>query len=357
MSRLSALARRLDELGHDALLVTTPSNIVYLSGFTGTSGYLIVRADGTGVVVTDARYSERVEDELRDEPGLSFEIAPGRGLGRLPELFAPGTTVGVEADHLSWSEATETKERLEGCNVVATSGLVESLREYKDDEEVALIRAAAEIADASLAALLDKLRPGATERDVAWEFAKGVREAGGDAIAYETIVASGPNASRPHHATGDRELAIGDLVIIDAGATVEGYRSDMTRTFVLGPATSRQQELLDAVLAAQTAGIAAVTPGIVSSDIDAACRNSLTQSGLGEWFTHGTGHGVGLDIHEAPSVHAAATATLAPGHVLTVEPGVYLPGEGGVRWEDTIVVTSSGATPLTLAPKQPIIDT
>ncbi len=358
MSRLASLANELTNRQQDALLITTPSNIRYLSGFAGSHGYLLVRADGSGVLVTDARYEERVADELRSEAQLDVQIAPGSGHKVLAELVGSGTSLGLEADHMSWTTADRIGELLgvQNVSVEPTSAVVESLREHKDDEETAAIRDAAQVADQAFATMLEHLRPGQRERDIAWVFAGAVRDAGGEGIAYDTIVASGPNASRPHHATGDRLLERGDLVIIDAGAMVAGYRSDMTRSFVLGSPTARQQELLDAVLDAQAAGVDAVAPGVGASDIDAACRGSLSGAGLDKWFTHGTGHGVGLDIHEAPSVSAAATATLAPGHVITVEPGVYLPGEGGVRWEDTVLVTGTGSETLTRTPKQPVID-
>ena len=358
MSRLATVATSIAAAGHDALLVTTPSNIRYLSGFAGSNGYVLVRADGTGVVVTDARYEERVADELRDDAQLSVRIAPGAGRNVLAELVGSGTSLGVEADDMTWSAADQLGEALDPQNVLVhpTTGVVESLRERKDDEEIAAMRRAAAVADRAFSTVMEWLRPGQSERDIAWAFAGAVRSEGGEGIAYDTIVASGPNASRPHHATGDRILQRGDLIIIDAGAMVDGYRSDMTRSFVLGQPTSRQRELLDAVLDAQAAGVAAVAPGVATGDIDAACRASLDSVGLEKWFTHGTGHGVGLDIHEAPSVRAAATATLAPGHVITVEPGVYLPGEGGVRWEDTVLVTGTGSETLTLTPKQPVID-
>ena len=356
MSRLTTLADQLAAGGHDALLVSSPSNIRYLSGFSGTSGYLLVRADATAVVVTDARYAERVVDELRDEPGLDVQIASTPLWSHLPELVAGAESLALEAEHLSWAKAREITEGLGDDRCAPTHGLVETQRAQKDDEELAHIRRACEVTDSAFTAVIDNMVPGRTERDVAWAFAEAVQRCGGDDVAYDPIVASGPNASRPHHATGSRELQAGDLVIVDAGAMVAGYRSDMTRTFVLGQPTDQQRELLDAVEVAQAAGVAAVKPDVESSEIDATCRSSLESAGLGEWFTHGTGHGVGLDIHEAPWVLATATGTLAPGHVITVEPGVYLPGVGGVRWEDTVLVTATGSQALTHTPKQPVID-
>ena len=355
MSRLAAAAGELSRLGHDALLVSSRSNIRYLSGFNGTSGYLVVRSDGSAVVVTDARYEERIADELRNVPGLEVSIAPS-GWDSLPALVGDAASVALEASDLSWSHAQTISNLLGADRVSPTSGLVEGLREHKDEEELSHIRSACAVADQAFSAVIDNLKPGRSERDVAWAFAEAVRAGGGEGVAYPPIVASGPNASRPHHATGDRPLAEGDLVIVDAGAMVEGYRSDMTRSFVLGQPTTRQQAILDAVAHAQSVGVSAVASGVQAAELDTVCRMALHDAGWGEYFTHGTGHGIGLDIHEAPWVSASATATLAPGHVITVEPGVYLLGEGGVRWEDTVVVTATGSETLTMSPKQPVID-
>ena len=237
MSRLAAAAGELSRLGHDALLVSSRSNIRYLSGFNGTSGYLVVRSDGSAVVVTDARYEERIADELRNVSGLEVSIAPS-GWDSLPALVGDAASVALEASDLSWSHAQTISNLLGADRVSPTSGLVEGLREHKDEEELSHIRSACAVADQAFSAVIDNLKPGRSERDVAWAFAEAVRAGGGEGVAYPPIVASGPNASRPHHATGDRPLAEGDLVIVDAGAMVEGYRSDMTRSFVLGQPTT-----------------------------------------------------------------------------------------------------------------------
>ena len=356
MSRLTTLTRKLRVESHDALLVTSRTNIRYLSGFSGTNGFLLVWVDGSAIVVTDPRYAERVVDELRDETDLDVQIVAPPLWDHLPGLVTEASSIALEAEHLNWAKAREIADQLGADRCHATHGYVEAQREQKDDEELAHIRKACKVADSAFTAVVENMRPGRTERDVAWAFAEAVHRCGGDGVAYEPIVASGPNASRPHHATGSRVLQAGDLVIVDAGAMVTGYRSDMTRSFVLGEPTAQQRELLDAVAVAQVDGLAAVRAGSPASDVDAACRSSLESAGLAEWFTHGTGHGVGLDIHEAPWVLATATGTLAPGQVITVEPGVYLPGVGGVRWEDMVLVTATGSEALTHTPKQPVID-
>jgi Xaa-Pro aminopeptidase len=232
--------------------------------------------------------------------------------------------------------------------------LVEALRLVKDDGEVARIEAACGIADAALAAVASQLEDRPTEAGFALELDTEVRRQGADDLSFETIVASGPNGSRPHHSPSGRRIERGDLVVIDFGALVDGYHSDMTRTIAVGGPSSlddTQTRMVEVVRAAQQAGVEAVRAGASTRDVDAACREVITEAGWGEAFVHGTGHGVGLDIHEEPRVSWAADATLAPGHVVTVEPGVYLPGHGGVRIEDTVVVTESGCRTLTRAPK------
>jgi Xaa-Pro aminopeptidase len=234
------------------------------------------------------------------------------------------------------------------------SGAVEALRIVKDPGEVARIEAACGIADDALAAVLPLLDERPTEATFALALDGEMRRRGADDISFETIVASGPNGSRPHHTPTNRAIVPGDLVVIDFGALVDGYHSDMTRTIPVGGLDAledTQRQMVAVVTAAQAAGVAAVRAGGSTSEVDTACRSVIQAAGWGDAFVHGTGHGVGLDIHEDPKVSWASDGTLADGHVVTVEPGVYLPGHGGVRVEDTVVVTSTGCRPLTRAPK------
>ena len=354
--RAQALREALAERSLDAVVVTAATNIRYLSGFTGSSGTVVVRGEIT-TLITDGRYRAWAAEQTGAHGGvIEVVIAPGKGRAALQECLDGAESIGLESEHISWADATELTEFLGSERVEATAGLIEGLREIKSDAEVLNLRAAAEIGDVALDRLADDLRPGISEIEVARRLAQHMYDHAGALPSFDIIVASGPNAARPHHQPSDRLLASGDLVIIDSGATVEGYRSDMTRTFVLGAPTGQQQEMLDVVQKAQQAGVNAVAPGVPASNIDAACRSAISEAGLGDYFTHGTGHGVGLDIHEAPSVSSASTATLAPGHIITVEPGVYIPDVGGVRWEDTVLVTTSGADPLTRSPKQPIVE-
>ena len=358
--RISQLRARLDTEGVDALLVSASSNIRYLTGFTGSNGRVVVTKSAV-TLITDARYEARAVDEsavVRDDVGVDIDvaIAPGAGESELLRRLVEAGEIGLEADHLSWSTAQRLSDLLSADRVRPTTGIVESLRERKSESEIGLMRRAAAIADEALALVISSGIEGMSERAVQRVLDQRALELGADGASFDTIVASGPNGARPHHEAGDRVLAAGDLVIIDFGAEVAGYRSDMTRSFVLGEPTTQQRQMLDAVEVSQRAGVDADRAGLATSEIDSTCRSALAEYDLADYFVHGTGHGVGLDIHEAPSVSSTSTATLAPGHVITVEPGVYIPNVGGVRWEDTVLVTAAGAEALTGSPKQPIIE-
>ena len=268
----------------------------------------------------------------------------------------PGS--GLEADHISWSaQRRYATEWFTGRTLVPTTALVEALRRHKDAGELARIESAARIADEAL----DLMRPRLLERPTELEFARELdltmRMLGATKPSFETIVASGPNSSRPHARPSARVISEGDLVVIDFGAVVDGYCSDMTRTLAVGEVSDTALRMLEVVTAAQAAGVASVRPGIAAREVDAACRAVIAEAGWADAFSHGTGHGVGLDIHEAPGVGSTSDATLVVGDVLTVEPGVYLPDHGGVRVEDTVVVTADGCRPLTHSTKDPTLFT
>ena len=340
--------------GIDTLVIGHQTNIRYLCGFTGSAGTLVVNPDAA-MLVTDGRYTEQARLELdAHDPSIELIIGVGDGWTDVVSAVGSAARVGLEAAHVTWSTQQRYVDDISG-RIIATRDLVERLREIKTDAEVDSIRAAAEIADRALSIVRPRLGESLTERDIAGALDATMRSLGADRSGFDTIVASGPNAARPHHQPSDRVIIEGDLVIVDMGAERGSYRSDMSRSFSIGEPNQRSAELLDAVKAAQSAGVAAVAAGVPASEIDAACRDHLKTAGLAEFFTHGTGHGVGLDIHEAPSVSARATATLAPGHIITVEPGVYIPEFGGVRWEDTLLVTSTGSESLTRSDKHTII--
>lgn len=342
------------ESGIDALLVTDLSNVRYLTGFTGSAGRLLVTPERM-LLVTDGRYAAQAPDQIAAH-GVDAEVAVGTTLKEQDDTLASAAgsqRLGLEAGSISWADQRRTAQAPWTAELVATEGLVEEPRQVKDDGEIARLARASAIADAALATIAPQLLDQRTETEVGFALDTEMRRLGADGISFETIVASGPNGARPHHRPGPRTIVEGDLVVIDFGALVDGYHSDMTRTFMVGESTATQRRMYDVVLAAQAAGVAAVRAGVEAKEVDRTCRDLIAEAGWGDAFGHGTGHGVGLVIHEDPRVSKASTATLAPGHVVTVEPGVYLPDHGGVRIEDTVVVTDEGCSTLTLAPKDP----
>jgi len=353
--RLDRLRPSLAESGLDGLLVTNITNVRYLSGFTGSAGSLWVD-EHRAVLVTDGRYRDQAPDQVASVGAdVDVEITTAGRPSPVGVLAGGVDQVGLEADSVSWAEM----ERLAGLittagggGPVSTTGLVESLREVKDDGEVARIAAAAAIADAALASVEALFVEGAVESELAAALDHAMRIGGSSDRAFETLVAAGPNSARPHARPGSRAMVDGDLVVRDFGAVIDGYRSDMTRSMrVGGTGSGLAADLLVVVLEAQAAGLAVVADGVPASEVDRVCRSVLVEAGLGEAFSHGTGHGVGLDIHEGPAVASTATGSLRSGQVVTVEPGAYVAELGGVRWEDTVLVTGDGHRPLTGFPK------
>lgn len=338
----------------DALIVTSPSNIRWVTGFSGSSATVVI-SGGSIHLFTDSRYADRAPVELAQARSDATVGVVARELGdAVRDVLGPAARVGLEADHVTWSKQREIDgEWLVDHEVVATTGLIDRLRAAKDAAEIARIEAAAGYVDRALAEVASLLVTGLSERAFARELDAAIRAGGADNIGFDTIVASGPNGAIPHHSPGERSIARGDLVIVDVGGMVEGYRSDMTRTFCIGPLEPEQQHHYDVVVAAQQAGVDAMVADAETSAVDAAARQVITDAGWGDAFAHGTGHGVGLDIHELPRVAARVDDRYELGTVATVEPGVYLRGVGGVRIEDTCVVTEVGARRITGYPKVP----
>lgn len=359
--RVARLREAARDAGIDALLVTRLVNIRYLTGFTGSAATLFVPADADHppTFVTDGRYRDQSADETA-AAGVDLHVEVGLTPAAQRELVvaaagASGVTggrVGLEAAGVTWAQHRRfASEWFPDAELVPTDAVVEGLRRVKDPGEVARIRAACAIADDALAAVGPSLAAGPTEREFALALEFAMRGRGAAAMSFEPIVASGPNGARPHARPSDRRVGRDDLVVLDFGCVVDGYCSDMTRTVAVDDPGPDARRLYETVLAAQAAGRAAVGPGVAAADVDAACRDLIDEAGWGDAFVHGTGHGVGLEVHEEPRVTKGAGGTLVAGNVVTVEPGVYLPGVGGVRIEDTVVVTDDGSTPLTEFPK------
>jgi Xaa-Pro aminopeptidase len=354
--RVPRLRRRFEDAGCDALLVTRLVNIRYLTGFTGSAALLLVRPDEL-LFVTDGRYRDQSALEL-GAAGIEARIEVGLTGGRQKELVQEAAAgiarLGLEAAAVTWAQQRKFDgDWFPDAELVATEGLVEELRKVKDAGEVERMAEAAAIADAALAEIRHRLAEGPTEEQFALELDFEMRRGGASAPSFDTIVASGPNGAKPHHRPSGRRIEKGELVVVDFGAVVDGYCSDMTRTLCVGePSSATARRMVEVVAESQQAGVDAVRAGAEGKAVDEVCRNVIAEAGWADAFLHSTGHGVGLEIHEDPRVSAASTDTLVAGHVVTVEPGVYLAEHGGVRIEDTMVVTDDGCTVLTNATKE-----
>src|SRR5450759_1483132 len=337
-------------LDADAVLVTRLVNVYYLTGFTGSNGALLILAGGGACLATDGRYRTQSAAQAPDVDRVIDRAVAG-ALAKRAVLAGVGR-LAFEAHDVTVEQHGLLLAAAEPASLVSLGRVVEELRMVKDDVEVALLRAACAIADRALADVLPHIAPGRTERAVAAELEARMRVYGGDGAAFETICAAGPNSAVPHHRPTDRVIAAGDFVTLDFGARLAGYHSDMTRTGVVGRAADWQRDIYPLVAAAQVAGRAALAVGADVQAVDAAARDMIVTAGYGEQFPHGLGHGVGLEIHEAPTLGTTATGVLAASVPVTVEPGVYLPGRGGVRIEDTLVVRPNGPELLTTAPRE-----
>ncbi|HEV2857393.1 MAG TPA: Xaa-Pro peptidase family protein [Solirubrobacterales bacterium] len=340
------LEQQLGERELDRMLVMNLFNIRYLTGFTGTNGACVC-GPGVRLFFTDFRYTERAEAEVE---GWEILTIANDWLGGIAEHLQG--RVGFEDDHMSVRLLEKLKEKLsDSAEMAASGGRVEELRRVKDAEELALIEEAAKLADEALGWSIEQGLAGKTEREVARAFEARVRELGG-APSFPAIVASGPNGALPHAEPGEREIGHGELVVFDMGAAIDGYCSDGTRTFATGDPGEEAVAVYEVVRNAQQASLEAIRAGVKGEDVDKVARQVIDAAGYGDHFGHGLGHGVGLELHEGPRLSLRSDDLLAPGEVVTVEPGIYLPGKLGVRIEDLAVVTENGLRNLSSLPKE-----
>jgi Xaa-Pro aminopeptidase len=326
---LNERVERLRETLEEPLLVSDPANVRYLSGLASSNAALLVEPDRVRLF-TDFRYA----DSARALNGVEVVETKRDLFQSLADVLSG--TIGFEATSITF----ERHARLHagGVETVPRYGLVEALRVVKDDGELEAVRRAAEITDEAFEQFSGGSFIGTSERELAWRLEQLLHELGGETVSFSPVVASGPNAARPHHVPGDRKVKAGDTVIADAGCTVEGYCSDCTRTLAAGTLTDELRRAYEVCLDAQVAGVAAVRPGASGPGVDAAARDRIDAAGLGEMFGHGLGHGVGLAVHEAPRLAKESQDTLQARRVVTVEPGIYMPGVGGIRIEDLVIV-------------------
>ena len=339
--RRRALAGRLDGLGVDAMLVTALANARYLSGFTGSNAAVLVTGEHD-VFLTDGRYTEQSRREVPDMERITCAQTYRGDVAERCAAFGV-TRLGVEAQHLTVADHAKLAAAVgAGVELKATEDLVEDARQVKDDDERVLLRRAQASTDAAFEAVLDLFAVGVSEEQIARQLERLMRESGADAPAFDPIVAFGENAAEPHHEPGHRVLEEGDVIKLDFGGLVGGYHADMTRTIAFGEPAAELRKIHDVIREAQQAGIDAIRSGVPGSEVDRAARAVVVDAGYGERFVHGLGHGVGLEIHEGPWLGAAHDAPLPVGSVVTVEPGIYVAGLGGVRIEDMVEVTDDG---------------
>jgi len=346
LKRVERVKQLISKSGLDALIVTGRDNVRYLSGFTGSAGVLLVSAE-KALLFTDSRYVTQAAEEA-----YAFEIMKIEKTWpeRLAEILSEhrDMAVGFESEHVTHQQFLRMAEVLAAVELKPVKDMVEGLRAVKEEPEIEKIRRAVSLVDEAFAEILDYIEAGRSEREIALELEFHLRYRGAERIAFETIVASGARAALPHGAASGKLLEHGDLVVMDFGAVCDGYCSDFTRTVLVGSAPEPwQEEIFEVVLEAQRAGIAAVRAGVPASEVDRVVREVIAGRGYGDYFGHGSGHGLGLQVHELPRLDRFSTETLEAGMVVTVEPGIYLPGRGGVRIEDVVVVRENGAEVLT----------
>lgn len=354
MSRVDNLVKELRARNIDAVLLMNKANVRYVSGFTAGESFVIV-SDKARVFITDSRYTEQAQKEC-----VGFEVIKWRSKGNdfcevvsdVCERFNI-KKLGFEQDVVTVSKYNEMKEGIKNAELVGTSGIVAEIRRVKDESEIENLKKAAAIMDEVIGEIVDYIKPGVTtEKDVEREIQYRVRLKGGEDIGFSSIVASGKNSSLPHAIPTTKVIENGDFLTLDVGAKFNGYRSDMTRTFVVGNASDEQKRIYNAVLKCQLAGIEAVKAGVCGNVPDAVAKKVLVDEGVDHIYEHGLGHGIGLDIHERPSVSARSNDILMENEVVTVEPGVYVPGWGGLRIEDSVVVKKDGCEIITKFPKE-----
>ncbi|REJ25389.1 MAG: Xaa-Pro dipeptidase [Bacillaceae bacterium] len=351
--KLEKVRSQMEQLNIDGMLITNEYNRRYLTGFTGTAGVALV-AKEDACFITDFRYVEQSKKQVKhfrivQHSGSIFEevAAQAKKMGI--------TRLGFEQDHLSYSTYTSYKDVLKGIEFVPVSNIVEKLRLIKTDEEIKILKEAAEIVDAAFTHILHMIRPGVREIELANELEFFMRKKGAASSSFDTIVASGYRSALPHGVASEKPIEKGELVTFDFGAYYKGYCSDMTRTIAVGDPGDEMKEIYNIVLEAQKKGVREIKSGMTGREADAVTRTYIEDKGYGEYFGHSTGHGIGLEIHEGPTLSARSDTVLQPGMVVTVEPGIYLPGKGGVRIEDDILITEHGNEVLTHSKKELII--
>jgi len=351
--RVEKLQERLANESLGGMLVTNLTNVRYLSGFTGSAGSCLI-LDQKSYFISDGRYLTQSKEQVQD---MEIIIDTGSHLQIIKDndLISNGTTLGFEADFLSVNQMNKLRELFPDTQWEATSRFVEEIAAVKDKSELRAIRAAVDITDEVFDQLIPELRIGSVEREVAAKISFAYKILGADGDSYDPIVASGPNSALPHAVPSDREFQDGDFVVMDFGALYQGYHADMTRTVAIGSVTDRHREIYSVVQEAQKRGCEAASAGMSCRELDAVTRDYITEQGYGDYYVHGTGHGLGLEVHTMPRLSQISDDTLLENYVITIEPGIYIPEFGGVRIEDDVIIQNDGCEILNRSTKDLLV--
>lgn len=350
--RLDKLRDALASLGADALITEKAENRFYLSGFTGSTGWVVV-TEKEAFLVTDFRYVEQATEQAPDFTVVNNERKAVEAIAKL--LGEKGVKRLAFESSVSFQTYQEWSKAFDGVELIATSGLLEKIRMIKDESEMAIIREAVRIAEAGFAHIQGYIKPGVREEDVALELEFFMRKQGATGSAFDMIVASGPRGALPHGRASEKVIQAGEMVTLDFGAAYKGYNSDITRTLAVGEPSPKMKEIYDIVLRAHYAGVEALKPGVTAKAADAATRDLIAAAGYGDCYGHSAGHGLGLEVHEIPGLSTVSTFVLEPGMLVTMEPGIYVSGLGGVRIEDDVLITADGHEVLNKSTKELII--
>lgn len=349
IERVNKLQAQLEENEIDALLVTKRENIRYLSGFTGSSGVIVITSNSASFI-TDFRYTEQANDQVKGYDIIELDTSLIKSVADVVSRESI-KRLGIEQDAMTVGQYRAYEKEVD-VQLIETSGIVEKLRLIKDESEIKIMKEAAAIADAAYTHIQTFIRPGRTEREVANELEMFMRSKGADSSSFDIIVASGLRSALPHGVASHKVIQTGELVTLDFGAYYKGYCSDITRTLAIGPISDELRQIYDTVLRAQLAGVEGIRAGITGIEADALTRDIIKEAGYGEYFGHSTGHGLGMEVHEAPGLSFRSDTVLEPGMVVTIEPGIYINGVGGCRIEDDVVITEDGCYLLTQSPKE-----
>lgn len=352
MTELARIRQEMEKVQVDGILVTSSYNRKYMTGFTGSAGVVLI-SQKEAKFITDFRYVEQARKQA-----ATFEIVEHRGT-LLEEIAKQVEGMGIaklafEQDYVTFATYKAYESAIK-ANLVPISGMIENLRLIKTPSEIKILKEAANVADRAFSHILSFIRPGVTELDVSNELEFYMRKQGATSSSFDIIVASGARSALPHGVATDKVIEHGDLVTLDFGAAYQGYVSDITRTVAVGKPSEELRKIYDIVLEAQLRGMAGIKAGMTGKEADALTRDFITEKGYGKYFGHSTGHGIGMEVHEGPALSVRSDTMLKPGMVVTVEPGIYLPGVGGVRIEDDTIITATGNEPLTFSKKELII--